>query len=444
MEITNKDIETIEKVIKIPTILFSESNIIYLNQASREFDLKLEYLSAKAVDFVNSPEFQCQLVISRRTGGSLYAKMTGEWVVYQDKRYVLAQFFDISDARDLQYKNERLSKARELMLEISQSVTKINEIETVYELILNNVLKIIEKSSLASISKVDGDSFRIVTKSGYTDESLSILVPIKESFLYRATDGKMEKTTYIRDLSIYYDSYQPIKIEDNETAKLLSSLVAPLYMNGQLFGMICVDSSEKNAFSEEDIEMMEFVKNSVEIALSNHWYVEKIDYLANHDAMTGLMNRVGFHSYFQECSFNFQGRKVWFTIFDVNGLKHMNDTYGHLWGDQMITDIAARLEALCGEDGILVRFGGDEFLGVFFENSQKTLKLKIEGVLKQLREQPYLIDGQQECVSFSYGIAQYQKEGTDLHTLIAIADERMYEYKRRYQSMNENWRNSCL
>lgn len=430
MIITDSDLLTIKKLIKIPTILFSDHEIIYLNQASQKLELTLEHLHSKAVDYVNLQEFQCMMMVKLRCGGNIYTRMTGEWVTYREQAYVFAQFYDFSYSKELLTKIERLSKARGLMLEISLSIGKITEIEVIYDLILKNVMRTVEKSSLATIFRLEDGEFHVVAQSGYADEVKDLRIPMEESFLYLATDGKMDHTTVIDDLTEYVANYHPIKIVKNASDKIQSTLIAPLHVDHELFGMICVDSSEKNAFSSEDLEIMEYVKNNIDLVLSNRWYLEKIDYMANHDPLTGLMNRAGLLSYLEQTMKIWMEDHVFLVVFDVNNLKYMNDTYGHLWGDRVIREIAGALSALTTREGVVARFGGDEFLGVFFHDKQELLCKNIEEVQRKLSNNTYQIHGEKVEISFSYGMACYGKDAKEVNRLISIADKRMYEYKK--------------
>ncbi len=75
-------------------------------------------------------------------------------------------------------------------------------------------------------------------------------------------------------------------------------------------------------------------------------------------------------------------------MFDLNGVKEINDTYGHLEGDALIRGFALRLKALTRASDILARFGGDEFIGVFHEIDEENLKKRLDGLAIDLLENP--------------------------------------------------------
>lgn len=112
---------------------------------------------------------------------------------------------------------------------------------------------------------------------------------------------------------------------------------------------------------------------------------------------------------------------------DLDGLKQVNDRYGHEAGDRYLTAAAAALSGICGERDILTRYGGDEFLVLFPEQSTSVISVRMQEIDWKLREL-----GESEMFSFpmslSFGVAESSESG-DMKELLRIADKKMYAGK---------------
>ena len=92
------------------------------------------------------------------------------------------------------------------------------------------------------------------------------------------------------------------------------------------------------------------------------WAREQIAYLASHDSLTGLYNRLMFHARLEEAITDRQPDEIVAMLFlDLDDFKMINDTLGHPTGDAILIEMARRLTATLAKDDIVARFGGDEF-----------------------------------------------------------------------------------
>jgi diguanylate cyclase (GGDEF)-like protein len=155
---------------------------------------------------------------------------------------------------------------------------------------------------------------------------------------------------------------------------------------------------------------------------------EKLQKMYQYDALTGLYNRMAFMSRYDELIRKTEnyGKRLTVLLADLNGLKKINDTRGHLAGDKAIAAVAEALKRSVPENAICVRIGGDEMMAFFLGDHECSTIIKdIEKYLEQISE---------ECgfkVSASIGTyATTFTEEINLNRVIAIADAQMYEIKR--------------
>ena len=154
------------------------------------------------------------------------------------------------------------------------------------------------------------------------------------------------------------------------------------------------------------------------------------------DMLTSLYNRRGFYEYLYYLFENPENLGFASMIMlDADGLKTINDTYGHYMGDRYLKAIGDALKNVTKEHGIASRLGGDEFaLFLYGFSSREELErmiLEIEDVRGKVFMQEKT---RSHTLQFSMGYVIYPQEGTDFHALIRIADERMYQDKKTRKS----------
>lgn len=158
---------------------------------------------------------------------------------------------------------------------------------------------------------------------------------------------------------------------------------------------------------------------------------DKIEFLAYHDALTELPNRVLAKDHFSlATSFaNRAGTKLALIFLDLDNFKTINDTLGHPVGDELLKAISMRLRACIRDTDTLSRQGGDEFL-IFLSDvrEQESISHTAEKILDKISA-PIEFHGQQLSTSSSIGIAIYPDDGKDFDTLLKRADAAMYQAK---------------
>ncbi|MCR4779732.1 MAG: sensor domain-containing diguanylate cyclase [Ruminiclostridium sp.] len=188
---------------------------------------------------------------------------------------------------------------------------------------------------------------------------------------------------------------------------LLTIVVAALVIAILLF--IMIRSDKKSALAEK-------MKKLADIQTIYAYY----------DQMTGLKNRRAYSEEFDRLSKELP-KDCCVIIFDVNGLKSVNDSMGHEAGDELIIAAAKCIRAAFGEQGDIYRLGGDEFCLIMTDPENK-----IPGCLEKLDHAAAEYKGKYlNGFSVSYGTGLY-KEGSDFGALLKEADKNMYENKNRY------------
>jgi diguanylate cyclase (GGDEF)-like protein/PAS domain S-box-containing protein len=156
-----------------------------------------------------------------------------------------------------------------------------------------------------------------------------------------------------------------------------------------------------------------------------------VEYLAHHDELTGLPNRVSFNHSLEHAIKQAKRRRAKLAVMfiDLDRFKNINDSLGHDCGDQLLQEISVRLQSSLRDSDIVARLGGDEFV-VMVEGWQTSEDLMAVGQkILHAVSRPFILEGQEYDLTTSIGISTYPQHGNDAQELLRHADVAMYRAK---------------
>ncbi|MBK1809456.1 diguanylate cyclase [Clostridium sp. YIM B02505] len=340
---------------------------------------------------------------------------------------------DITEQKKNREKINKLSTLKEAMLNIGYSINEISDINDLLQLILDKVINCVDPTNCGSILLLDEhENLKIAVAKGYNLEEIKRF-SIKLEDAWFKNGETVDKTVIFNDI----DKMKIASMLDTaEGIKIKSSISSPILIDGKCYGFLNIDSIFNNIFDEVDIELMEYMTSQTSIAITKHKLYEETIYLSRYDKLTNVYNRSYFEQLLHNNIYNENTDKKEFlaAIFDLNELKFVNDNYGHLVGDELIKTFAKGLMGLLGGSDIIGRFGGDEFVGVFFNVSSQNLINKFEELSEQFKNNPIIFGENKIICSYSYGVVNFPSDGVEFDQLIKIADKRMYEYKNKVKN----------
>ncbi len=249
----------------------------------------------------------------------------------------------------------------------------------------------------------------------------------------KTTQSIIYNSRNTEDTVTRYDRNQIVPDLDEILEKGYPLIFNELEYMGKSTGFVC--------YSFERYDLIDYTKtpamtNCISMGISGfitkryqNYLRDKIQKMYQNDGLTGLYNRLAFLSKFNELKEEPEnnGKTMTIIMADLNGLKKINDTYGHVAGDQAIATVAKELKGACPYGSLCVRYGGDEMLAlVLGDCSSSDIVYQIEDKLRDESERlGYTISSSFGAYSTTFS------QDLDLDTIIGIADEQMYKMKKR-------------
>jgi diguanylate cyclase (GGDEF)-like protein len=160
-------------------------------------------------------------------------------------------------------------------------------------------------------------------------------------------------------------------------------------------------------------------------------HAERVEFMAYHDALTGLPNRSMFSRLLNQRIAESSGSDSPFAVafLDLDRFKQINDTLGHEAGDQLLKEVAVRLKACVRDSDTVARLGGDEFVVLLSDIGDGSYAKTVAQKILALTATPFMLIGHEFRVTASIGISAYPQHGRDEQTLTKNADIAMYQAK---------------
>jgi len=154
-------------------------------------------------------------------------------------------------------------------------------------------------------------------------------------------------------------------------------------------------------------------------------------YLAEHDPLTGLPNRIRFEDRSNQAVEHARRNGLTFAVLfiDLDHFKQVNDILGHGVGDDLLVEVAARLRSCVRSSDTVARVGGDEFTVLLPDVNRVQDAGMVADKIRQVLGLPFFFNGREVPVSVSIGVSLYPKDGEEAKTLVRNADAAMYRAK---------------
>lgn len=291
-----------------------------------------------------------------------------------------------------------------------------------------------QKGTLHLIAR-DTGQLELRASIGYAD-------PRIQKFSYSESSGYVARAVRERQALIFHDTTGEVPNPRNEiipeVSTIRSAIVAPLILNERVLGAVCLEAASLSAFTESDLRLLVSIAVTATNAIYNAELHAEVQKLAITDALTGLYNRRGLVELGEreiERSFRFK-HPLTAIMLDVDHLKAINDSFGHLVGDQVLRSIANCCEKQLRKVDIIARIGGDEFVVLLPETHMRMGAIVAERIRRCVADTHIPSETELIQSSVSLGTAGLTTEITSLEALIKKADTAMYSAKHSGRNQN--------
>jgi diguanylate cyclase (GGDEF)-like protein len=209
-----------------------------------------------------------------------------------------------------------------------------------------------------------------------------------------------------------------------------SRLCIPLISFGQTLGILALDSTEANAFSDGDQQSLESVADICATAIQNAHYVDRVKQLAYLDGLTGIFNRRFFEMRIMEEIERARRYKTGMAVImaDIDEFKRLNDEFGHVLGDEVLRQVCSVFHQQLRKVDVVCRYGGEEF-GILLAQVNGQQALAVAEKLRKMVE-CWQFPGVPRTVTISAGAATFPEHGTSRDALVKAADSALYNAKQ--------------
>ncbi len=205
-------------------------------------------------------------------------------------------------------------------------------------------------------------------------------------------------------------------------------LCIPIIYGETLLGVLNVESQQENAFTPQDVLVMNTLGDLLATALHNAYVFKQLQQQSITDGLTGIKTRRFFfealNSELKRASRS--GRPFSVVLMDLDKFKHVNDTKGHLEGDLVLARVGRLLEQKSRQSNIVARYGGDEFVILMPETGVEQAQVLAERLRLWLGGDATL---QEHHITGSFGVATFPVHGFTTEDIIRVADAGMYVSK---------------
>lgn len=215
--------------------------------------------------------------------------------------------------------------------------------------------------------------------------------------------------------------------------KVGSFICVALKNQQDISGYFLAEHELMHFFSEDSVDFFAAIANQINVAINNAKLYEKVEELARRDGLTNAFNRLYIENKYKaltEWALK-NDKSLGVVIFDIDHFKKVNDTYGHIFGDEVLKTIVKIAKSVIEPfGGTIGRYGGEEFIILIQNKTLAEIYTLIEKLRKKVADYEYRFKEEKVHITSSFGISAYPEICAIPEDLIRVADEAMYLSKK--------------
>lgn len=348
---------------------------------------------------------------------------------------VAVPFASLSIIFNLYYSTEKINEYLQKAAEIGHQMAERLEVNGVIDLFIQKLSEMLPVDYAYIFDVVSEDELQLVRRiqcgTGITTETAKIK---KNQGISGNVWEKQKGCLYHskKDWKPFSNGHLPANAE--------SVLAVPIVRNKKVIGVLMLASKRKRAYEKSQLMIVDILCSYFAVAIDNAKHYELTKKQSERCALTKLYN----YRYFEkllteefEKLFHFERKALSLIILDIDHFKTVNDTYGHQSGNEILCELAARLNNLVGSRGTVARYGGEEFVVLLPEVHKEEAYQMAEIIRQAIANWPFTLQQSldlkqhQVKITASIGIATAPEDAEDPLALVRHADRALYVGAKR-------------
>jgi diguanylate cyclase (GGDEF)-like protein len=324
--------------------------------------------------------------------------------------------------------SQRLSRYRNLR-HIGESFSAKISLENIYQLTVQTAYDMIPGSDAALLFIAD-ESRQELMLAASKRSSPQPHIKSKAGDIFDTWVFKERQTLSVEDVSEDFRfDYKPLPSERH----FKSLISVPMVSQSRMIGLLRLNSLQKNAYSFDDLRLLDFISDLSSSAINNARLYETTEELSTRDSLTGLYihrhMKILLHEQMERARLNKLPLSV--VMIDIDHFKDYNDKYGHSAGDKVLLGISRILKSAEKKHAQLTaRYGGEEFLLILPNVNNKGAFALAEQLRQEVSRQRFVLRREETVVTISAGVASYSQDMRDKDDLLKRSDFLLYKAKK--------------
>lgn len=367
---------------------------------------------------LDAPPEPVQVWLSRKEGERRRVSCYARRVQFPDPRTLMETETRIQIIlQDITSQARRLVEL-ELFHDLTRLISSRGSIEDAYELVVNRLYDYLNYR-LVAIGHVVGRQRMYLRAYRTHMEGIEIPKSLDVGEGITGLAVRENRSVLVQDVSQSEEYYG---IDD----EILSEMATVIRRDGEPVGILDVMTDATQPLDEGDLQLIESIASHLGLLIEQVTVQERLERQALTDPLTGMANRRAFMQHLNALVANPESPQSSLLLVELDHFKSVNDRFGHLFGDEMLKQVAKRLHTKLRDGDLLSRYGGDE-IAIIFRDISPAETREIANCLRDVIDnEPFTHNGTTVTLTVSIGIALFPYHGRTTDELIGEADRAMY------------------
>ena len=343
---------------------------------------------------------------------------------------------DITESKMAEKKIKRLNRVYALLSGINSAIVRIKDRQSLFEEACDLA---VEKGGFLlawiGLHEPVTNSVPLLAQSGlfdgyFKDNHISTNVNMPDCCLL--TTEALRTGTPVICNDITTDSRMASWKKSALERGFYSLVILPILIDDQPAGLMALYAAETGFFTSEEMKLLAELSGDISYGVQNLSQQEKLDYLAYYDALTGLPNRNLFYDHLSYMlgKAKQNNNQVAVLVFDIKQFRHFNNTFGKQVGDNLLQEVALRLQKLADDPANVARIIGDYFAMIITDIKEAAdVAYLFENQVLTAMSGPVVINNENIHIDITGGIALFPADGEDADTLYRHAEAALKKAK---------------